>query len=823
MVAPGQCALEWQSGLGLTGVDGTVYDTMMWDADGPGPAPELLVLVGAFEYAGDVAARNIAAFDPASGEWSALGSGLNSTAYALASDANGDLVVAGYFSNAGGIAALRVARWNGSSWSGLPGISSASAASTAIAVLPGGDVVAAGYLGVAGSPPSRGVVRWDGTTWSRLATSDNEVNRLYVLANGDLLAGGSFSLINGLPRRVLARWDGVTWSGLGLNNAIAGYLTDVAQLPGGNLLAAGLIPLAGGAVPAALWNGAAWTAIAPISSVGALLAVPGGAVATGSFTAVGSTPAPGLAYWDGSTWTALGSASSAVGGSSLTLLPNGDLAIGGGMTSTRFPGQGVVRFAPGGFAPLGAGISGWANAITTLPSGEVAVGGGFNAIGGLATTGIATWDGTAWSALGGGVGGGSSDQVETAVLHGGALIVGGRFTTAGGSPVSCIASWNGSAWSDLGGGVTGTAAYVRRFLSLPGGDLLVAGTFATAGGVNVANIARWDGTSYAPLGTGTDDWVSALLPLPNGDLLAGGAFGTAGGVAATGVARWDGTSWSAFGTLLQSAGAAVRYVSALAQLPDGTLVAGGWFSTPGGATNVARWDGSAWQGLGTGLPFIVFGLHALPNGDLLAVGVASGSTGYGGIARWNGSSWSPVAGGTEGFAVRTVHSAADGSLLLGGRFRAGSGTFSWNLARLTNDCLASVANYGATCAGSAGVSTISSQQLPWVGTTLQASVSNVPANALGVAVWGLAPAAVPLPTLLPQGVPGCALLASPDVVLPALAPAGGELHTMLAIPNSAVFAGVMLFHQVGIAEFGSLGQVVALTSSDGLRLEIGSL
>jgi hypothetical protein len=42
----------------------------------------------------------------------------------------------------------------------------------------------------------------------------------------------------------------------------------------------------------------------------------------------------------------------------------------------------------------------------------------------------------------------------------------------------------------------------------------------------------------------------------------------------------------------------------------GRLVAGGWFSEAGGeaASNVAAWDGAAWQALGTGVPMEV---HAL--------------------------------------------------------------------------------------------------------------------------------------------------------------------------------------------------------------------
>jgi hypothetical protein len=110
--------------------------------------------------------------------------------------------------------------------------------------------------------------------------------------------------------------------------------------------------------------------------------------------------------------------------------------------------------------------------------------------------------------------------------------------------------------------------------------------------------------------------VYALAVLPNGDLVAGGGFSTAGGVAASYVARWNGTSWSPLGSGMNSA------VQALAVLPNGDLVAGGSFSTAGGvaANRVARWNGTSWSPLGSGMNSTVWALAVLPNGDLVAGG-----------------------------------------------------------------------------------------------------------------------------------------------------------------------------------------------------------
>jgi hypothetical protein len=114
--------------------------------------------------------------------------------------------------------------------------------------------------------------------------------------------------------------------------------------------------------------------------------------------------------------------------------------------------------------------------------------------------------------------------------------------------------------------------------------------------------------------------VRALAVLPNGDLVAGGVFTTAGGVAASRIARWDGTSWSPLGSGL---GAALNdSVFALATRPDGGLVAGGLFSSAAGSTvnHIARWNGATWVPLGSGMNNGVLALASLPSGDLVAGG-----------------------------------------------------------------------------------------------------------------------------------------------------------------------------------------------------------
>src|SRR5262245_42605052 len=72
--APAQCDGSWisQSAVpGVSGAFGSVNRSTMWDPDGNGPLPAKLVIGGNFLTAGTVLANAIAAFDPATGQWSA--------------------------------------------------------------------------------------------------------------------------------------------------------------------------------------------------------------------------------------------------------------------------------------------------------------------------------------------------------------------------------------------------------------------------------------------------------------------------------------------------------------------------------------------------------------------------------------------------------------------------------------------------------------------------------------------------------------------------------------------------------------------------------
>jgi hypothetical protein len=156
-----------------------------------------------------------------------------------------------------------------------------------------------------------------------------------------------------------------------------------------------------------------------------------------------------------------------------------------------------------------------------------------------------------------------------------------------------IARWNGSTWLPLS---IGMSSLVSSLAVLPDGTLIAGGNFVTAGGATANSIARWNGASWSAMGTGMTGPVEAIAFTSGGDLIAGGGFTTAGGVPARSIARWNGSSWSAMG-IGTDANSVAGTVRALAVLGDGSILAGGSFTSMGGLANtrnIARWVNATW-------------------------------------------------------------------------------------------------------------------------------------------------------------------------------------------------------------------------------------
>ena len=619
-----------------------------------------------------------------------------------------DIYIGGPFAVVGNTPANRVAKWNGTSWSALG--SGLNEVVHALVVAGNGDVYVGGAFTAAGGAAANHVARWNGTSWSALGSGLNagmygDVYELVLAGNGDLYAGGFFTTAGGVAANNVARWNGTAWSplGTGTSNGVGSTVFALALASNGEVYVGGEFTTAGGAAAnrVARWNGTSWSPLGtgvsngPNDYVFALaLASNGNVYIGGQFTAAGGVAASNVARWNGTSWSPLGTGTS--NGTNffvqaLALASNGDVYVGGAFTTAGGAAANRVAHWNGmSWSPLGTGTSNGMNdnvyALTVASNGEVYVGGQFTTAGGTIANRVARWNGTAWNPLGSSLDNGINDGLfAVAVAGNGDVYVGGYFTQVGGVLANRIAKWNGNAWSALGAGANNGANNTVYALAVAGnGDVYAGGAFSTVGGMAAGRVARWNGTAWSALGTGTangvNNTVHALAAAGNGDVYVGGLFTTAGGVAASNVAKWNGTAWASLGTGL-TGGAPPAAVWALAVAGNGDVFAGGNFTTAGGtgASAVARWNGTAWSPLGAGITAngtagIVYTLAITSTGELYAGGQfdAAGGVAASNVAKWNGTGWNPLMSGVA-YEVYALAAAGNGDVYIGGNIYVAGG------------------------------------------------------------------------------------------------------------------------------------------------------
>ena len=458
------------------------------------------------------------------------------------------------------------------------------------------------------------VAHWNGSAWSPLGLGligapslGTPCNALAFLGT-DLYAGGNFTNAGGIATGRVAKWNGSAWSSLGgINGTVIRAISN-----SGSIYLCGSFQLASNTIGDHVirFDGTSWHGVAGKPAEGthlfgqALGWGPDGLYLGGSFSAVGTTPAAGIARWDGSNWNALGS-----------------------------------------------GISGSYNNLSLSPhaikatSDGVYIAGAFVNAGGVTVNNIGLWDGNNWNAMGYGTDG----SVLGLDAIGSTLYVGGSYTNGfdfpgGGVVVNHIGSWDWvNGWLPLNGGVNGSVNAVcaangpgvcgRRVSRRPMGN--------TANRVAVSGTGR----SYSSLGTGAANGVSGTdqprYLVDGTDVYVGGSFTTAGGATARAIAKWNGSSWSQLGQGLF--GNTTPTVYSLAK-SGSYLYVGGTFTNAGGGLvtrSIARWDGSNWQTLGTGIgndqmsPRVI--AMATSGNDVYAAGIfeTAGVIDSGYIAHWN--------------------------------------------------------------------------------------------------------------------------------------------------------------------------------------------
>ena len=339
--------------------------------------------------------------------------------------------------------------------------------------------------------------------------------------------------------------------------------------------------------------------------------------------------------------------------------------------------------------------------VAVAPNGDVYVGGslsyaGASSIGTSRVKGIVRWDGRRWHALGEGI-----DGVVHAIAFGldGKVYVGGSFATAGTSRVNSIARWDPQAgtWSALGQGMlSGTSPGTVRALAFRGAELYAGGSFEKSGAAPMQNLARWDGLAWQNLGQnlGRFDFSNVFqgnggsqvnaLHVNGSDVYVGGSFEAVATGRSYGVARFNAGAgtWHAMGggvrkgSTYDSAG---RVSDITTDAANNVYVVGdfdetGLYTTPGpSASYVAKWNGTAWSALGTGLQaqfFTTTSALAFVGGALYVTGNfdTAGGERARSFARWDGNAWTEPGGGLVRGSGASLAPDANGGLYLVGSF-----------------------------------------------------------------------------------------------------------------------------------------------------------
>lgn len=393
----------------------------------------------------------------------------------------------------------------------------------------------------------------------------------------------------------------------------------------------------------------------------------------------------------------------------------------GGAGGTAF--EGLVRLVDGRWEPFGPSFTGSAMSILRVDldgdgSKSLVVFGSLQllpAVAGAPRYSMLEWNGSGWTPRGALVSvrdavalDDDGDGVET-------LFIATR--VPGGTGYPAVMRWSAGNWVDASAGATlglnsmqaDGAVLGAHDSDGDGRQELFATVTVTQSGVPLAvNMARWNGSAWlaadgeAPPIVLDGRVYSMCESDVDGDgaaeLVAAGWLPSATPVgSAPQVVAFDGGAWSAVGSGFLTGTSSFMNATiyrvgsvAVAGMSGAELYATGRFTQVGGqaADNIARWNGSAWVPVGSGLPgagkganCALVGLDLDADGGQELVGVGSFVVAANGVlnraASWDGRSWGPVGEraptlGLDGRVSQSVVFDHDGdghaSIIAGGRF-----------------------------------------------------------------------------------------------------------------------------------------------------------
>lgn len=194
---------------------------------------------------------------------------------------------------------------------------------------------------------------------------------------------------------------------------------------------------------------------------------------------------------------------------------------------------------------------------------------------------------------------------------------------------SGLSMWDGSTWQ-----------YANSIENIDHNDLYADGNdlYATT---SSGNIYKKTGAGPFVMFLNSGAGVNSIIRYQS-NLIITGQFTSIMGVPANNIAKWNGTSWSALGSGLSSQGREM-------EVYNNDLYVCGGFNTAGGvnAKCIAKWNGSTWSDVGGSVSGVSLnGIRDLKKTatGLVAVGQFDqiGGVNTSNAAKWNGSTWTSM-------------------------------------------------------------------------------------------------------------------------------------------------------------------------------------
>ncbi|MCG3137282.1 MAG: hypothetical protein HJJLKODD_01125 [Phycisphaerae bacterium] len=700
------CPVYADATIGIPGVFSGEINSLARSAEGT-------VYIGgsSWQMIGGIETSGIAAWDPTTQLWSAMGDGLGSFVNALAvSPIDGSLYAGGMFSG-------KLARWDSESatWIIIPGFSEGAVIRALLFDADDNLYVAGSFSDAGGLPAADNIAKWDGANWLSVGNGLNSfVNALAISpVDGQLYAAGGSTI-------GVKRWDGISWQSVG-SGSVSGTVNALVFDGQGILYAGGSITAIGGITGInriARWDGWAWSALgsgvsggsSPI--VNALACDQAGKIlyVGGQFTSAGGQPATNLVQWNiaSQTWAAIdlgqnfavnslhwldddasltsltvageGGVTDGIHGNGIStwVVPRYDLDSDGvvgecdncpraenpGQEDCDGDGQGNVCDSQSDTDSDEDGLTDYCDNCPEVVNPDQAdedddgVGDSCDPVFTQSCSG--EYD----LAIGySGVAGPSGEATRinaVRVLSENRILVGGNFSQAGSATVNDLAYWDPQtqSWSAFSVQLPVSGSTQVIDLAISPVDEQIYAALAEVGAPFTSQVYHWDGISWSELAGWSGGYIYTLGVDNQGQVYVG---------CDDGIFTWDGSNW-----LDMNTDSLTGQVYSIAFSPiDGSLYVGGNFNlqfTVPYHDAVARWNGQTWLPLGEGLEDGNVVALAFDHQGHLYAGSDYTFIGVGAVAKWDGATWSGLGTNTGGSVYALHYDASVNKLFVSGDY-----------------------------------------------------------------------------------------------------------------------------------------------------------